>query len=212
MIVEDHSVYGSIREQIFDGRLPPNYFINIQLLANLHKVSVVPVREALIRLSAEGLLEYNKSRGFMPPLLSMQALIDNYEILFNLVSISIDRILSTKAPNLLMQKPSKRADITEFTVHSITAPAIDDALEIFASRIMTEQFYSCFIRELRKSRSFRYRVFEFQKNKEEVSRYLTQVSNSIENKDFENYKSINRAFYKLMVKQLTNLHQLYTLK
>jgi len=50
-------VYEILREQIFDRVFAPDEKLNIEALARKMKVSATPIREALSRLSAEGLVK-----------------------------------------------------------------------------------------------------------------------------------------------------------
>jgi DNA-binding GntR family transcriptional regulator len=53
-----------VTTQIFDGTLNAGDGVNIDALARAAKVSSVPVREALARLSATGLLVFTPNRGY----------------------------------------------------------------------------------------------------------------------------------------------------
>ena len=58
-------VYESVREQIIDGRYTPGFRLVLSTLADQYEVSTVPVREAIRRLEAEGLVEYQHNVGAM---------------------------------------------------------------------------------------------------------------------------------------------------
>jgi DNA-binding GntR family transcriptional regulator len=53
-----------VREMILKGNLLPDEALNINAIAKQANVSLVPVREALARLSAFGLLQYTPNRGY----------------------------------------------------------------------------------------------------------------------------------------------------
>jgi DNA-binding transcriptional regulator YhcF (GntR family) len=60
-----------VTTQIFDGALRAGDSVNIDALARAAQVSSVPVREALARLSATGLLVFTPNRGYsVAPLLT----------------------------------------------------------------------------------------------------------------------------------------------
>ena len=71
MSLKNH-VYEYISESIKDGSLRPGDKINEQHLSDKLNVSRTPVREALIQLAAEGLLDAEPRRGFRvkPPILA----------------------------------------------------------------------------------------------------------------------------------------------
>ncbi|MEP7243545.1 MAG: GntR family transcriptional regulator [Gammaproteobacteria bacterium] len=57
-------VYQSLVERIATGAAPAGERLVIDRIANQLRVSLIPVREALARLSAEGLVEYQLNRGY----------------------------------------------------------------------------------------------------------------------------------------------------
>lgn len=62
--LKDH-VYDYIAEQIRDGALLPNQRVNENVICDELNISRTPVREALIQLSAEGILENRARKGFV---------------------------------------------------------------------------------------------------------------------------------------------------
>lgn len=56
-------VYAELRERILSGTYSPGYRLVLSTLASELGVSVVPVREAVRRLEAEGLVEYTHNVG-----------------------------------------------------------------------------------------------------------------------------------------------------
>jgi DNA-binding GntR family transcriptional regulator len=53
-----------LKEMIMTGELGPDAPVNINAIAKQATVSLVPVREALARLSASGLLQFKPNRGY----------------------------------------------------------------------------------------------------------------------------------------------------
>lgn len=66
--------YLSIREQILSGELAPGLKIKINMLCKQHDVSLGAVREALARLSTEGLVKAEAQKGFQVSSISIQDL------------------------------------------------------------------------------------------------------------------------------------------
>jgi DNA-binding GntR family transcriptional regulator len=62
--LKDH-VYDYIAEQILQGNLAPEEKINESAISETLKVSRTPVREALIQLASEGVLNNNARKGFV---------------------------------------------------------------------------------------------------------------------------------------------------
>ena len=75
--LKDH-VYEYISNEIKNKKLNPNEKINEQAICNELNVSRTPVREALIQLSADGLLDITPRRGFRVKALSLKDAQDLY--------------------------------------------------------------------------------------------------------------------------------------
>lgn len=67
-------VYDLIRRDILQGILMPDTKLQIDAVSERYQIGVVPVREALNRLSAEGLAVRKKQRGFFVSPLSLDDL------------------------------------------------------------------------------------------------------------------------------------------
>ncbi|NLB21550.1 MAG: GntR family transcriptional regulator, partial [Clostridium sp.] len=95
MSLKDH-VYGYISKKIKDGSIKPNDKINELQLSNELGVSRTPVREALIQLAAEGLLNSEPRRGFRVKPLDLEEARELYQLIGNLdamaAAISIDNV------------------------------------------------------------------------------------------------------------------------
>jgi DNA-binding GntR family transcriptional regulator len=57
-------VYETLRFQIVEGEIPPRTRVNIDAMARKLGVSQTPIREALQRLEADGLLVYRAAHGY----------------------------------------------------------------------------------------------------------------------------------------------------
>jgi DNA-binding GntR family transcriptional regulator len=73
-------VYGSIRDAIIFGELTPNSLHSVHELATLLNVSRTPVREALIKLADQGMVRFERNRGFR----ILQTTIHDLEEIFSL--------------------------------------------------------------------------------------------------------------------------------
>ncbi|MES2415901.1 MAG: GntR family transcriptional regulator [Pseudomonadota bacterium] len=58
------AVYDALRADILSGTFKPEEKLRVEAMAKRHEVGASPVREALSRLSAEGLVTRNDQRGF----------------------------------------------------------------------------------------------------------------------------------------------------
>jgi DNA-binding GntR family transcriptional regulator len=57
----------ALRDEVLAGRLKPGQAFTVKEIAEQYGVSATPVREALVDLSAQGLLESDQHRGFRVP-------------------------------------------------------------------------------------------------------------------------------------------------
>ncbi|SDT08837.1 transcriptional regulator, GntR family [Streptomyces sp. TLI_053] len=73
-------VYGTLREDLLTGRVPPGERLNLDALARRLHVSNTPVRQALAALTAEGLTVRLPNRGYRAsPLLDGRVIEELYE-------------------------------------------------------------------------------------------------------------------------------------
>ena len=73
-----HDVVQNLRSAIISGRLRPGEFIRIAMTAQALNVSATPVREALVALRGDGLVESKPNRGFRVVALSRKNIEDTY--------------------------------------------------------------------------------------------------------------------------------------
>ncbi|MFF4044629.1 GntR family transcriptional regulator [Streptomyces sp. NPDC001816] len=57
----------ALRDEVLAGRLQPGRAVTVKEIADQYGVSATPVREALVDLSAQGILEADQHRGFRVP-------------------------------------------------------------------------------------------------------------------------------------------------
>lgn len=74
----------AIEEQITTGELPPGSVLDEAMLVARHGVSRTPVREALIQLATEGLIEMRPRRGAVVTSLGPTRLIEMFEVMAEL--------------------------------------------------------------------------------------------------------------------------------
>lgn len=70
------SVYAQLRDEILTGGVRPDSRLNIRELCDRFSVGLSPMREALSRLSAEGLVQQSDNRGFSVMPVSVAELLD----------------------------------------------------------------------------------------------------------------------------------------
>ncbi len=111
MNVESKSqqAYRFIRDRIDDGRYVPGYRLVLGQIAGELEVSVVPVREAIRRLEAEGLVTFERNVG------AQVALIKETEYLHTMQTLSIVEGAATalSAPYLMPEHLRRAREINE---------------------------------------------------------------------------------------------------
>ena len=70
------TTYGQLRDEILTGSIIPKTKLNIRALCGRFAVGLSPMREALSRLSAEGLVQQSDNRGFTVLPVSVEELMD----------------------------------------------------------------------------------------------------------------------------------------
>lgn len=86
-------VYIQLRNLILDGKYNPDEPFNIGDLADALRVSATPVREALVRLSAEEITILVPHRGFFVKQLHANEIIYDYELAFLVLTHALEKNL-----------------------------------------------------------------------------------------------------------------------
>ena len=75
-------IYENLRDALREQRIKPDTRLNISETAEEHGGSIIPTREAIARLAAEGLLERVPSGGFKAPGLSVANVEGDFTVVF----------------------------------------------------------------------------------------------------------------------------------
>lgn len=95
------AAYRRLREAILGGRIPMGARINELELASAWKISRTPIRDALRRLEAEGLVEAASGRGMIVPALSRSEVEELYEVRQALEGMAARRAAERATPAFL---------------------------------------------------------------------------------------------------------------
>ena len=109
-------VYEVIRNQILNQELPPGTWLKDSELAGSLGISNTPVREALRRLEAEGLVETIPRRGTFVKSLSQPEVMGLYEVREALETLAV-RLTATRAGDALLQEIARTAELHRQMVH-----------------------------------------------------------------------------------------------
>ncbi len=192
MIATDHEVYLSIRERIFDGRIGVDTFVNIKELSSKLNVSALPVREALIRLASEDLLNYSRTKGYYVSRIGYHSLISAYENMYILAKCSAIQNLkkSVDHPPLRLQRLE---DVNIGAINTLHPHSIDQILEGLASTLLNDYSSRLFLHELRRTRSYRYCIAPYREDQDRVISILCTIRESILKQDYRTTLSAIRA-------------------
>jgi GntR family carbon starvation induced transcriptional regulator len=83
-----------IRAEILDGRLPPGEKLNIKALESRFDVSLGAIREALSRLSAEGMVTAEAHRGYRVSTVSAAELLDLTRTRIEIESLCLSKAIA----------------------------------------------------------------------------------------------------------------------
>jgi len=116
--------YGWIRERIADGRFSPGYRLVLGQIAGDLGVSAVPVREAIRKLEAEGLITFERNVGAQVAMLdaaeyevTMQTLglVEGYATALAAPTISVVTLRKARAVNEAMRQNLAQFEPASFT-------------------------------------------------------------------------------------------------
>lgn len=119
-------VYGALRKAISDGSLPSNEPLREERLAAALGVSRTPVREALVRLAAEGLVDVDESGGVRVSMLSAEDLDEVFALRDALETLAIRYACSSRDPAALAQLRHIQAT----SVEAVAANDVERLLEL----------------------------------------------------------------------------------
>jgi DNA-binding GntR family transcriptional regulator len=131
--------YSALKEKIISNQYPPGYrALERELCAEL-QMSRTPVREALIRLSKEGLIELIPRQGMRVVPMSPEIMLEIYEVI---------TCLEDKALELIMHRNLTNSSLTglEHAVMDMESALEEDDLEAWAladERFHAELFVLC---------------------------------------------------------------------
>ncbi|MCD9007502.1 GntR family transcriptional regulator [Luteimonas sp. XNQY3] len=95
-MLERHSrsahVYEAIKAEVRSGAYPPGYPISAATLSRRLSTSIIPIREALNRLTGERLVEARDHNGFFAPRISEMGLRDLYHSQMALILCALDHL------------------------------------------------------------------------------------------------------------------------
>lgn len=91
MMNTSQKIFNYIRERIITGEYKVGTFLDAKQISDELVVSPAPIREAFVRLSERGLLDWKRNRGFQVSAISSADAASNLELLRNLCKSAIIR-------------------------------------------------------------------------------------------------------------------------
>ncbi|WP_075223001.1 GntR family transcriptional regulator [Acuticoccus yangtzensis] len=98
------TAYTAIKERIVRGRLTPNTTVDESEIANELGMSRTPVREALLRLQTESLVDIARGRGIRVLPISITDMREAYQVISGLEMVAV-QLLSERAPDAAYLAP-----------------------------------------------------------------------------------------------------------
>lgn len=147
-----------IRDEILAGTWPPGSHRTLGAIAAEHGVSISPVREALLALAGEGIVEMRQHRGAVVPLLDAKLFDDLYDLRGALQSLLARRAAERATPAQLDAMRQHEAAYAAAALRQDAVAALDaneafhDALEAAADNPQAAALYkarSAFVNAVR---------------------------------------------------------------
>ncbi|HUB75635.1 MAG TPA: GntR family transcriptional regulator [Solirubrobacteraceae bacterium] len=122
-ITKQERVYQTLRERILSGVYGPGFRVVIDALADEFSVSALPVREAIRRLEAEGLVTYRPNAGAqVAPAdpaqfaeeMSVLAVLEAYATALAAAALTATDLVALRELNAAMEQAMARVDSLEF--------------------------------------------------------------------------------------------------
>jgi DNA-binding GntR family transcriptional regulator len=129
--------YSRLKEEIMENRMPPGFHAFEQDLSNMFNMSRTPVREALIRLQSEGLIELKPRAGMRVLPLRPSDMREIYEVL-NAIECEAFSIIASRKPTL------KEIDPLDKAAAAMEKAMEDDDLDAWATA--NAQFHKAILR------------------------------------------------------------------
>lgn len=147
-----------LRQDILSGAWPPGEHRTLARLAERHGVSLSPVREALLGLEGEGLVEIRQHRGAVVPLMDAKLFADLYDLRGAIQALLARRAAERATPALLEEMAAHEAAYAAAAARGDAAAALEaneafhDALEAAADNPQATAIYkarSAFVNAVR---------------------------------------------------------------
>ncbi|WP_270937569.1 GntR family transcriptional regulator [Falsiroseomonas oryzae] len=147
-----------LRDEILSGAWPAGEHRTLSQLAGAHGVSISPVREALLGLEGEGLVQIRQHRGAVVPVLDARLFADLYDLRGALQSVLARRAAERATPEQLADMARHEAAYAEAAACGDAAAALEaneafhDAIEAAADNPQATAIYkarSAFVNAVR---------------------------------------------------------------
>lgn len=203
-------VYLQLRQAILDGDISPGYRLIEQALADSCQVSRTPVREALKRLTMEGLVSSDGQRGLIVSRISLESIIGAYEAREVLEGLAAR--LAAQAQDKFLGLQALERSLTVIESLAIEPAQLNAAHDDFHNRIADLSGNSYVIQWLKELSLFRTRMVTLRWiPKTRVEQSLPDhraIYNAIKNQEPERAEYAARAHVKrtrdTLIKRLTS--------
>ena len=123
-----------LRDALLSGRYAPGERMGVQHLAQAFGVSTMPVREALLTLAGEGLLEVLPRRGFRVAPLKLRDVSDAFRVHALVAGLLIEEAAAIITPATIAELWEVQATIEEAIAGNLPPPELAGKVEVLNFR------------------------------------------------------------------------------
>ncbi len=206
----DHPVYSAIRQEIETACLPPGAPLKIKPIAARHYSSATPVREALIRLTSEDVVEFIPSRGFQVRVIPLEELVNHYKLM-KLLHADALNALSGVSTGWLGDSLALRCGNGR---HEEADPgeepaAVEAKLGRLGSLLFNPQVDAVYQKSLLVTRPVRWATFQFKDVATDLSKHLAALQRYLSAGRLDEAKSAVLDHFSHQIAALPLIHEIY---
>ncbi len=206
----DHPVYYAIRRDYETGRLAPESTLNIGALAKQYIYSSVPVREALIRLTAEDIAELVPGRGFQIRKIGCKEVENHYRIFRLLFLDSIENLQSMPQTYIRQRIEQYKSRLIVPDVSKKSCPDYkEDRLVVLGKFIMNTTAYAIYERSLLITRPLRWSCYDNPNLEPDILKHLSTFLEHLEASAFDDARASVVAYFQERQNCLPAIYEKY---
>ncbi len=206
----DHPVYRAIRDQYEMAKLGPGRPLKIDSLAEKHRSSTIPVREALIRLASEDVAEQIPGQGFHIRSVSLDEMLIHYRICIALYDMALNDLDRLQQMSLRSSVAVNRVDLEPADHKAKTEPARQERrLCALGALILNSTQHKVYQRSLLLTRPVRWIMHENPDIDPNISEYLEALLPCVEAHQFSEARHLVSNYFEKIQATLRTPYEMY---